>query len=52
METEEPDVTVVAAIRPNKQDGVHDAFENALSLGAAHEPAVALRAFLHFFGEQ
>jgi hypothetical protein len=51
-EAQEPHITRVAAVRPYKQDAIEEAFEKSSSIPAPHARAVALRAFLNFFGEQ
>jgi hypothetical protein len=51
METQESDVAIVAAIRPDEEERVEKLLDKTSSSGTPHQRAVASRALVHFFGE-
>jgi hypothetical protein len=52
MKAQEPDVALVAAIRPDEQKRIENMFEKASTSRTPHQGTLALRAFIHSFGKQ
>src|SRR5580704_4531432 len=52
VEAQEPHVAGIPSVRPNKKDAENNALDKSSPIRTPHSRAVALRALIHFFGEQ
>ena len=51
MESQESDVAIIAAIRPDEEERIEKVLDKALAHGAPHNSALAARALIYSFGE-